>query len=116
MSCEKSSSMTPDQRRLAFHLAPLSAVAIGLSVLACGAISARRLDHIYLLYVIGALGLAAGFFQWRSRGQIIAKSQAPARNTFSVQVYGMVALTALCSVLGVLVGRAVGGVDLMTGN
>jgi hypothetical protein len=107
--------MSSDNRRLAFGLAPLSIVAIGLSMMTCAWISAARADTIYLLYAVAGFGLAAGVLQWRFRRQIIARTQATARNTLAIQLYGMLVLTAICAAPGVLVGRLLAGSNPWTG-
>jgi hypothetical protein len=107
--------MTADQRRLDLHLSPLSIIAIGGAAACCAAISAMKLDHIYLVYAVGGFGLAAGFFQWRSRQRIVAQGSTQLRNTLSTQLFGLVFLTAICSTPAILIGRALGGVDIWTG-
>jgi hypothetical protein len=107
--------MTADQRRLDLSLSPLSIVAIGAAAACCAAISAMKLDHIYLLYAVGGFGLAAGFFQWRSRRRRVAQGSRPLRNTLSTQLFGLVFLTAVCSAPAIMIGRVLGGVDIWTG-
>ncbi|HEY3949847.1 hypothetical protein [Phenylobacterium sp.] len=102
-------------KQLAFGLAPLAFVVMGLATLACGAISAERLDTVYLFYAVAAFGLAAGGLQWRYRKRLIAEGGA-GRNTLLVQLYGMVILTAVCAVPGILLGRALAGTDIWTGH
>jgi len=107
--------MSSDERRLAFGLAPLSIVAIGLSMAACAWISMARADTIYLLYAVAGFGLAAGVLQWLHRRDIIGRTGAAARNTLLIQLYGMLILTAVCAAPAVLVGRLLAGSNPWTG-
>jgi hypothetical protein len=100
---------------MTLKLAPLAMVAIGLSIVSSAVISALRLDNAYLGYAICTCGLAAGFLQWRFLRRLNASLELRGRPTLFVQLYGLVFLTGLCSTPAILIGRALGGVDIWTG-
>jgi hypothetical protein len=97
---------------MTLKLAPLTIVAIGLSMAASGMVSALRLDNVYLGYAIIGFGLAASFAQWRFQRQMNANLGIPGRPSLFGQLYGMVFLTGLCSAPAILIGRAISGVHV----
>jgi ABC-type phosphate transport system permease subunit len=96
-------------------IAPLALIAMGLCALVCGVISAMKIDTICLFYAVAAFGLAAGLLQWQFRRRA-PPQDGTKRNTLPVQLYGMFILIAVCSVPGILIGRAFAGTNIWSGH